>query len=48
MLQNVLKLKRGYLRTGYFADIVLLDRNTNTKVEKENILYKCGWFPRRN
>lgn len=37
--------KRGYLRTGYFADIVLLDRNTNTKVEKENILYKCGWSP---
>ena len=37
--------KRGYLRTGYFADIALLDRNTNTKVEKENILYKCGWSP---
>jgi dihydroorotase len=37
--------KRGYLRTGYFADIVLLDRNTNTNVEKENILYKCGWSP---
>ena len=37
--------KRGYLRTGYFADIVLLDRNTNSKVEKENILYKCGWSP---
>ena len=37
--------KRGYLRTGYFADIALLDRNTNTKVEKENLLYKCGWSP---
>ena len=37
--------KRGYLRTGYFADIALLDRNTNTTVEKENILYKCGWSP---
>ena len=37
--------KRGYLRTGYFADIALLDRNRNTTVEKENILYKCGWSP---
>ena len=37
--------KRGYLRTGYFADIALLDRKTNTIVEKENILYKCGWSP---
>ena len=37
--------KRGYLRTGYFADIALLDRNTNSTVEKENILYKCGWSP---
>tara|TARA_B110000971_G_scaffold104727_1_gene107557 strand:+ start:3874 stop:5214 length:1341 start_codon:yes stop_codon:yes gene_type:complete len=37
--------KRGYLRTGYFADITLLDRNKNTIVEKENILYKCGWSP---
>ena len=37
--------KRGYLRTDYFADIALLDRNTNTTVEKENILYKCGWSP---
>ena len=37
--------KRGYLRTGYFADIALLDRNTNITVAKENILYKCGWSP---
>ena len=37
--------KRGYLRPDYFADIALLNRNINTEVKKENILYKCGWSP---
>ena len=37
--------KRGYLRPGYFADFVLIDQNKNTNVNKENILYKCGWSP---
>ena len=37
--------KRGYLRVGYFADIVLIDRKKKNIVEKENILYKCGWSP---
>ena len=36
---------RGYIREGYFADIVLIDMNQQTKVSKENILYKCGWSP---
>ena len=45
MLQNALKLKKRLFENWLFADIVLLDRNTNTKVEKENILYKCGWSP---
>ena len=37
--------KRGYLRPGYYADFVLIDQNKNTNVNKENILYKCGWSP---
>ncbi len=36
---------RGYIREGYFADLVLLDRNTPETITKENILYKCGWSP---
>ena len=36
---------RGYIREGYFADLVLVDLNTSTTVSKENILYKCGWSP---
>lgn len=36
---------RGYIREGYFADLVLVDLNTATTVSKENILYKCGWSP---
>lgn len=37
--------KRGYIKTGYFADLVLVDLNAPWKVEKPNILYKCGWSP---
>lgn len=36
---------RGYIREGYFADLVLVDLNASTSVTKENILYKCGWSP---
>ena len=36
---------RGYIREGYFADLVMVDLNNNTTVTKENILYKCGWSP---
>ena len=36
---------RGYIREGYFADLVLLDTNKENHVNKENILYKCGWSP---
>ena len=43
---NCLKIhKRGYLRPGYYADLVIINRNKNTEVKKENILYKCGWSP---
>ena len=36
---------RGYIREGYFADLVILDLNKTTTVTKENLLYKCGWSP---
>ena len=37
--------KRGYIKEGYFADLVLVDRNSSWTVTKNNILYKCGWSP---
>jgi dihydroorotase len=37
--------KRGYIREGYFADLVLVNLNKPKTVTKENILYKCGWSP---
>ena len=37
--------ERGYIREGYFADLVLVDMNKPTAVSSENILYKCGWSP---
>ncbi|QLG45686.1 dihydroorotase [Costertonia aggregata] len=37
--------KRGYVREGYFADLVLVDMNNAWEVNKSNILYKCGWSP---
>jgi dihydroorotase len=36
---------RGFVREGYFADLVLVDMNKPTKVTKQNILYHCGWSP---
>ncbi len=36
---------RGYIREGYFADLVIVDMNRPSTVSKENILYKCGWSP---
>lgn len=36
---------RGYIREGYFADLVLADLNQKTKVTKEHLFYKCGWSP---
>lgn len=37
--------KRGYIREGYFADLVLVNPNKNYTITKENILYKCQWSP---
>ncbi len=36
---------RGYIREGFFADLVLIDPEKSYTVTKENILYKCGWSP---
>jgi dihydroorotase len=37
--------ERGFLREGYWADLVLFDMNEPFTIEKENIHYKCGWSP---
>lgn len=37
--------RRGYVREGYWADLVLVDPNQKTTVAKENIQYQCGWSP---
>lgn len=37
--------ERGYIREGYYADLVLIDQQNPWTVSKENILYKCGWSP---
>ncbi len=49
MCHNPAKLfdidRRGFIREGYYADLVQVNRNTPTLVAKSNILYKCGWSP---
>lgn len=37
--------ERGFIREGYFADLVLVDMHQSNTIQKENILYKCGWSP---
>ncbi|MBT8257871.1 MAG: dihydroorotase [Bacteroidia bacterium] len=37
--------KRGFIREGYYADLVAIDLNNPWTVNKENVLYKCGWSP---
>lgn len=37
--------RRGFIREGYFADLVLVDLKESYTVSKENILYKCAWSP---
>jgi dihydroorotase len=36
---------RGFIRESFFADLTIVDLNTSWTVEKNNILYKCGWSP---
>jgi dihydroorotase len=37
--------ERGYIREGYYADLVIVDLQKSTEVSKQNILYQCGWSP---
>jgi len=37
--------QRGYIREGYFADLVLVDTQQVQTVTRDNVLYKCGWSP---
>jgi dihydroorotase len=37
--------ERGYIREGNHADLILVDMNKPSTVQKENILFKCGWSP---
>lgn len=43
MLYNI--DRRGILRPGYYADMVLIDTNTRHTITKEDVLSKCGWSP---
>jgi dihydroorotase len=49
MCHNVAELfqieKRGFIREGYFADLVLVDLNSPWTVTKSSILAACGWSP---
>ena len=49
MCHNPAKLfkieNRGFIKEGYFADLVLVNPHMPWNVKKENILYKCGWSP---
>jgi dihydroorotase len=37
--------RRGFIREGYFADLVLVDLNDPWRVDRDNIMAKCGWSP---
>lgn len=37
--------ERGFLREGYFADLVLVEPNGGTEVRRQDVLSKCGWSP---
>lgn len=40
--------QRGFIREGYYADLVIADLSRPSIINKENILYKCGWSPLEN
>jgi dihydroorotase len=37
--------RRGFIKEGYYADLVIINAGMPWRVNKENILYKCGWSP---
>ena len=37
--------ERGFIRSGYYADLVLVDANHEHTITRDNLLYKCGWSP---
>jgi dihydroorotase len=37
--------KRGFIKEGFYADLVIVNPHLPWNVKKENILYKCGWSP---
>jgi len=37
--------KRGFIREGYFADLVMVDTNASQTIKKETLLYQCSWSP---
>jgi dihydroorotase len=37
--------RRGFIREGYHADLVLVDPNRSFVVNTDQLLYKCGWSP---
>ncbi|WP_437396474.1 dihydroorotase [Flagellimonas lutimaris] len=49
MCHNPAKLfdidRRGFIREGYYADLVQVNQNSKNEVKKANIFYKCGWSP---
>ncbi|WP_375325618.1 dihydroorotase [Flagellimonas sp. GZD32] len=49
MCHNPAKLfdidRRGFIREGYYADLVQVNQNSKNQVKKDNIFYKCGWSP---
>ncbi len=49
MAHNPAKLfkieKRGFIKEGYYADLVILNAGLPFTVKKDNLLYKCGWSP---
>lgn len=40
--------RRGFIKVGYFADLVIINQGMPWRVNKDNILYKCGWSPFEN
>ncbi len=37
--------ERGFIKAGYYADLVIADLNCQSEVHKEDLLYRCGWSP---